>query len=364
MHSNAKLLPEGTVLLSFKLSIGRVGFAGCSLYTNEAIAGLRSDSLDHNFLYHGLQQWDLLQGVDQAIKGATLNKKKLKLIEFDYPIDNCEQAKIAEILSTVDRAIEHTEALIAKQERIKTGLMQDLLTHGIDKHGNLRSESTHQFKDSPLGRIPVEWKVYPISRFGSKCRPWLRSGPFGSDLNTKHWVTEGVPVLTIGSLGEGEIIEKELLFVSDETSDALKGFRVQSRDIIFSRVADIGRSVVVREHQTDWIISSNLMRISLDSESANPEFLYENIAFNPQIKAQLRTASNSGGREIVNGPILGGLLFPWPDIQEQSRIVSRLESVESIRRVLHEQLSKYLAFKTGLMQDLLTGKKRVTPLLG
>ena len=59
----------------------------------------------------------------------------------------------------MDRAIEQTEALIAKQQRIKTGLMQDLLTRGIDEHGNLRSEQTHQFKDSPLGRIPVEWEV-------------------------------------------------------------------------------------------------------------------------------------------------------------------------------------------------------------
>ena len=59
----------------------------------------------------------------------------------------------------MDRAIEQTEALIAKQQRIKTGLMQDLLTRGIDEHGNLRSEQTHEFKDSPLGRIPVEWEV-------------------------------------------------------------------------------------------------------------------------------------------------------------------------------------------------------------
>ena len=57
----------------------------------------------------------------------------------------------------MDRAIEQTEALIAKQQRIKTGLMQDLLTRGIDEHDNIRSEQTHQFKDSPLGRIPMEW---------------------------------------------------------------------------------------------------------------------------------------------------------------------------------------------------------------
>ena len=66
------------------------------------------------------------------------------------------------MLSTVDRAIEQTEALTAKQQRIKTGLTQDLLTRGIDEHGNIRSEKTHKFKDSPLGRIPVEWDPIAI----------------------------------------------------------------------------------------------------------------------------------------------------------------------------------------------------------
>ena len=81
----------------------------------------------------------------------------------NYPLDLpplTQQHQIAEILSTLDEAIEQTESLIAKQQRIKTGLMQDLLTRGIDEHGNLRFEQTHQFKDSPLGRIPVEWEEW------------------------------------------------------------------------------------------------------------------------------------------------------------------------------------------------------------
>ena len=154
MKSNVKLQQPGTVLLSFKLSIGRVAIAAVPLFTNEAIAGLSPTGLTRDFLFHGLQGWDLLQGVDQAVKGATLNKKKLNKFLFEYPESECEQAKIADVLSTVDRAVEKTEALIAKKQRIKTGLMQGLLTRGIDEHGNLRSEQTHEFKDSPLGADP------------------------------------------------------------------------------------------------------------------------------------------------------------------------------------------------------------------
>ena len=94
------------------------------------------------------------KAVDQAIKGATLNTaiscKQIRVRIFPTP--RSEQAKIAEILSTVDRAIEQTEALIAKQQRIKTGLMQDLLTRGIDEHGNLRSEANPHIQRLPLGQ--------------------------------------------------------------------------------------------------------------------------------------------------------------------------------------------------------------------
>lgn len=95
-NSNVKLQSVGTVLMSFKLSIRRVAYAGVPVYTNEAIAGLRSEAVNHDFLYQGLQHCDLLEGVDQAIKGATLNKAKLKKIKFQYPSSGNEQSKIAE----------------------------------------------------------------------------------------------------------------------------------------------------------------------------------------------------------------------------------------------------------------------------
>ena len=82
---------------------------------------------------------------------SKLNQSALKTIALRLPTSKDEQTGIVEILSTVDRAIQQTEALIVKQQRIKTGLMQDLLTRGIDKHGNLRREQTHAFKDFTSG---------------------------------------------------------------------------------------------------------------------------------------------------------------------------------------------------------------------
>ncbi|MGD0009336.1 MAG: restriction endonuclease subunit S [Terriglobia bacterium] len=363
-------LKNDDVVITKDGTIGKVAFVQecpekAVLNSGIFLIRCKDDSFQHRYIFHLLKSNIFRKFLDDNLAGSTIQHLYQHIFKtFEFPIPElCEQTKIAEILSTADRAIEQTQDLIAKQHRIKTGLMQDLLTRGIDEHGNLRAENTHKFQDSPLGRIPAAWQIHPIATFAPKNRPWLRTGPFGSDLNTKHWVTDGVPVLTIGSLGEGEVIESELLFINDVTSERLKGFRVRPGDIVFSHVADIGRSLVIRPHQDGWIISSNLMRISLDADRASPEFLYTNIAFNSAIRSQLRTTSNSGGRDLVNGPILSALLFPWPDICEQERIISRLTAIDRTVQMLIRQLDKSLNIKTGLMQDLLTGKRRVTPLL-
>ncbi len=136
---------------------------------NEHLFLIRGNAqkITQEYLYYTLLSQPSQSQIDAQISGSAqpgLKRDYLRGVFAYIPDALSEQTKIAEILSTVDQAIEQTEALITKQQRIKTGLMQDLLTRGIDEHGNLRSEQTHQFKNSPLGRIPIEWDVKPIGR--------------------------------------------------------------------------------------------------------------------------------------------------------------------------------------------------------
>ena len=121
---------------------------------------------DNGFIF----QWSIAKPLRQKAAASMTGSAGQQRVpasffsQYKIPkIPQTEQTQIAAILSTIDRAIEQTEAIIAKQQRIKTGLMQDLLTKGIDEDGNVRSEETHAFKDSPLGRIPVEWEVETLS---------------------------------------------------------------------------------------------------------------------------------------------------------------------------------------------------------
>src|SRR5690606_14503973 len=123
-------------------------------------------------------------------------------------------------------------------------------------------------------------------------------GPFGSSLKGEHWREDGVPVITIGALGEGEFARDELLFISESYANLLTEYRMKPGEVVFSRVADVGRSVVIESEQDGWVMSSNLMRIHLDQDKANPHFLQYLLTFDSRVRKQIRCKVNSSGRDV------------------------------------------------------------------
>ena len=353
--SNVKLQQPGTVLLSFKLSIGRVAFAAVPLFTNEAIAGLSPTGLTRDFLFHGLQGWDLLQGVDQAIKGATLNKQKLKKILFEYPESEREQSMIAEVLSTVDRAIEQTEALIAKQQRIKTGLMQDLLTRGIDEHGNLRSEQTHKFKDSPLGRIPVGWDVKALDEIVDESITYgiVQAGPH---------VDGGVPYIRTGDMRGDEINVEKLLRTAPQVAKSYKRSAVWVGDIVFALRATVGKVLPVTVELDGANLTQGTAKIS-PKKSIDSDFLLWAMRTSQVQNAIRLEQKGTTFMEITLGNLRTIRLALPKKKDEQSLIAEKLKRHDRLRRDYAKQRDKLVSLKRGLMQDLLTGNRRVTALL-
>ncbi|GAB6184189.1 hypothetical protein JCM13991_19300 [Thermodesulfovibrio hydrogeniphilus] len=113
---------------------------------------LGNNDIDMHYLYYFFETVDF-NLLNEATGVPSLNRVTLYRMLLPLP-PLPEQQKIAEILETVDNAIEKTEQIIEKYKRIKQGLMQELLTKGIDENGKIRTEKTHKFKDSPIGRIP------------------------------------------------------------------------------------------------------------------------------------------------------------------------------------------------------------------
>lgn len=129
-NSNVKALASGTVIFSFKLSIGRKAILRKSAYTNEAICALipkRPEELSNLFVFHALELVDFTASTDQAVKGATLNKAKIADLYLSFP-PRAEQDHLVEVLEAADVEIAILQAQLTALRQEKAALMQQLLT--------------------------------------------------------------------------------------------------------------------------------------------------------------------------------------------------------------------------------------------
>jgi type I restriction enzyme, S subunit len=183
------------IIVGRKGSVGQVSWSSESFWPiDTAYYVVSKEQQSLRWLYWLLSN-TALKRLDAATGVPGLNRNDVYAIQTHRP-EPAEQSRIAAVLDTVDEAIAKTEAVIAKLKQVRAGLLHDLLTRGIDKHGQLRNPSTHpeQFQDSSLGCIPGEWGIKTLNELVASAV----DGPFGSHLKTEHYVNEpGVRVVRL-----------------------------------------------------------------------------------------------------------------------------------------------------------------------
>ena len=330
---------------------------------NEHLFLIRGNSqkITQEYLYYTLLSQPSQNQIDAQMSGSAqpgLKSDFLSSVFAKIPDTLSEQIKIAEILSTVDQAIDQTEALIAKQQRIKTGLMQDLLMRGIDEEGNLRSEDAHEFKDSPLGRIPVEWDVKLLKEITKKIAD--------RDHTTPEYVEDGILIISPMAFYDDEGIDfskcprisRKAHLINSQKTDCCRG------DLILHRIgAGLGGVRVVLDSHPEYSLLHSLALIRPDG--LNAETSYLKWAFrSSDIQKQMRLGTQSIGVPDLGLEKIGSLLFRIPTtLREQYRIGAIIDSNQSQIDSLLINRKKLFKIKTALMQDLLTGKVSVTPLI-
>ena len=279
----------------------------------------------------------------------------LKNLNFLFQIKE-KQIEIRKILTTVDRAIEQTEILIEKQQRIKIGLMRDLLTRGIDEHGAIRSEQTHKFKSSSLGRIPVEWEVNKIEEFLSVVDPSMRSGPFGSSLLKEDLCESGVPLLGIDNVFPERFVPNYKRFVSEKKAKLLKRFIIRPQDIIITIMGTVGRCCIAPDDIGEALSSKHIWTISFDKDLYSPYLACIQINYAPWVTNHFAKDMQGGIMTSIRSETLRTTYLPVPPIDEMQEIENRLRAISNDIDTLQIFHRKLLSQKTSIMQDLLTGR--------
>jgi type I restriction enzyme S subunit len=301
---------------------------------------LLESKIEPKFVYQYLisdffnTQKDILaEGTTQeAISNDDFNR-----IFIIFPENKLEQRKIAEILETVDNAIEKTEKIIEKYKRIKQGFLQDLLSKGIDENGNIRSEKTHKFKDSPLGRIPEEWEVV---RLGEAF--YIKAGGDIDKLSYSDTKDERFKYPIFSNTLEN----KGLYGYSDR-------FTYPENCITITGRGTLGYAIP-RFEKFNAIIRVLVLI---------PKFEINIVFISEYINNKINFVVESTGVPQLTAPKVAEYYIPLPPLSEQKRIAEILSQIDQAIEKEEKYKEKLEHLKQGLMQDLLTGKVRVNHLI-
>lgn len=354
-RSSAKLHPAGSLLLTSRATVGYTAINLVPMATNQGFQSIRcGDSVQNLFLHYYLS--GLRHELASRAAGSTfLEISSAEVKRFPVLLPPLpEQRKIAAILSSVDRCIEKTEAMIAKLQDLKKAMMQALLTKGLPpdvaaKHGIKKSG---KFKDSPLGPVPEEWEVVRLEECTHSVITYgiVQCGPH---------VEGGIPYIRTGDMKGDTLCLEGLLCTSPSIALAYTRSEVHTSELVCAIRATIGKVLEVPPELDGANLTQGTARIAPKPTVNNMYLLW--ALRSPRVQQAIQLA-NKGTTfvEITLGD-LRGIPVPMPQNRaEQDYIASALNA--NNRRVMEqkERLKQLGALKKALMQDLLTGEVRVT----
>ena len=302
------------------------------------------------FLYHQFRGDNFQNQLFENSTGSTvvgIQQKRLLLLSVSLP-PLPEQKKIATILTSVDTVIEKTQAQIDKLNDLKTGMMQELLTKGIGPDGKPHTE----FKDSPVGRIPVGWECRNISKVTKEIIDYRGKSPPKSD--------SGVPLITAKNIRFGHLDKEPQEFIPTSKYDEWmsRGYP-ESGDILFTTEAPLGNATRIPKYK--FAVGQRTLILRPDHEIMYSDFLLHSL-LGRYLQNELGTLSTGSTVQGIKQSTLRDILLPFPTkLDEQKKIATKLNSIDKTIALLESRHSTNVMLKKALMQDLLTGKVRVTP---
>ncbi len=299
----------------------------------------RLDRVDASFLYYALCNLPLTN------LGYSRHFKLLKQHLIRFPKNLCEQRKIAAILSSVDDAIEKTQAVIDQVQVVKRSLMQELLSRGLPGRHT-------RFKQTEIGEIPEEWEVRALV---DCCNG---KGQYGANVAKADFKPGGIRYIRITDIDDNGALRDNAVGISGENAD---GYLLQLGDILFARSgATVGKAYMHRDPGMRSAFAGYLVRFRTKRDVLLPTFLREYL--NTDVYWRwVGDRQRAQAQPNINATEYGQLPVPCAPLDEQRRVMEIVESFNSsLLRARAEVLGKQW-LKRALMPVLLTGELRVTP---
>jgi type I restriction enzyme S subunit len=359
--SASTLVPENTPVICTRMAVGRCALTTRPTAINQDLKALLLDEdFDRRYFIRLLRQsgptLDRVS-IGSTVRGITL--RDVLALPLSYPKQKEEQTRIATVLDTADDAIAKTAAVIAKLKQVRTGLLHDLLTRGLDEHGQLRDPVAHpeQFQDSPLGRIPKGWSC-------SKFDEVLQGIDAGKSPDyTDQPATPGEwGVLKVSAIWPEGFRPHENKSVT-KALHQIPVFQIQDGDLLISRSNTyelVGLVCIVSNAPPRLMLCDKTLRLRLKPNRGLNSFFFLLLQTWPaRRQIEVNATGTSGSMKNISQDGIRALQLAYPEIEEQRRILGAIGPASDELAVLRRELAKRIALKSGLMEDLLTGRVRV-----
>ena len=343
-----RLYPANTVLLTMYGTIGAVGITTVPMAANQAIAaflGLRGVTADFLAYLLAHEAPTLARKAGQTTQ-SNINGRILKDHEVLLP-PLPEQRKIAAILSSVDDAIEKTQAVIDQVQVVKRGLMQELLTRGLPGWHT-------RFKRTEIGPIPQEWRLKTLSEVANVQTGLAKNKANAGPLSVSY--------LRVANVQDGFVDLSEVKAVG-VNADALSRYALRPGDVLFTEGGDadkLGRGGVWNG-EIEPCLHQNHVFVARSLGTIRPLFLSLYRGSSRGKSYFLNCSKQTTNLASMNSTQLKNLPLPVPRLDEQDRIVECLGAFDDRLSQEEECLKELDRLKSALMSILLTGELRVTP---
>ena len=299
--SGIKIIPKNTVIMSFKLSIGKVKIVNEDIYSNEAIMAFipkTNNFIDENFLYYSLKGVRWNEGINKAVKGLTLNKALISQKEIFLP----NLAIQKEIASNLDSIADFLD-LRRKQLNYLKELNKSLFT-------------------KIFGDIEKKFEYHKLSNICD-----VRDGTHDSP----EYITtdKRFPLITSKNLKGDKIDFSEVNFISEADFNKINvRSKVDIGDILMPMIGTIGNPIIVKINKKFSIKNLALIKFK-NSQIINTflKFLLLSDYFNLIISQK-----NKGGtQKFLSLSDIRNFLIPVPPIELQNKFAERIEKIEKLK---------------------------------
>ena len=337
-YHDEKLVKGPGIVVGRKGTIGAVALSTKDFWPIDTTfyVRMKADEIDWNWLFYELVHLNLpkLSSADvvPGLKRELVNNLIVPLPSL------AEQQRVAEVLGVVDSALEMANRVIAKTERLKKGLMQQLLTHGIGHS---------EYKESPVGKIPKEWQISTLKEVAED----FVGGGTPSTSNHEYWNGD-IAWMTSAHIN-GKLVVTGQKYITKKGLESSATHVIPRNNLLVATRVGIGKVAI---NEIDIAISQDLTGVKINKEKAMPAFLYW---FLINQRNKLRSLAQGSTIKGILKEDLSRLEIPLPSLFEQQKIDEILTIAD--RKLAIEKTEKALLerIKSGLMDLLLTGKVRI-----